>query len=86
MTLTGSMSAHGLAIVSIENLAHALLGMVAFGVVGILLVVFGFKLFDWLLPKVDVERELAEKGNVAVAIVMAAVVLGVSAVIVASIL
>ena len=55
--------------------------MVAFGIVGIALVVFGFKVFDWVMPHVDVERELAEKGNVAVAIVMAAVVLGISIVI-----
>ncbi len=43
----------------------------------------GFKIFDWLCPKIDVERELAEKHNIAVAIVIAAVILGVSLVVAA---
>jgi putative membrane protein len=49
-----------------------------FGLVGIVLALLGFKLFDWITPKIDVEVELAEKNNVAVAIVCAAVILGVS--------
>lgn len=49
-----------------------------FGVIGIALALLGFKVFDWITPKIDVEVELAEKQNVAVAIVCAAVILGVS--------
>jgi putative membrane protein len=49
-----------------------------FGLIGIVLALLGFKLFDWITPKIDVETELAEKQNVAVAIVCAAVILGVS--------
>ena len=63
---------------------QSLLYTIIFGLLGILLVAFGFKVFDWLLPKVDVEVELAERQNLAVAIVVAAVVLGISAVIVAA--
>jgi putative membrane protein len=66
---------------------HTFLGGVLstliFGLLGIVLTVFGFKLFDWLTPKIDVERELTEKHNIAVAIVIAAVILGVSIVIAA---
>jgi putative membrane protein len=54
-----------------------------FGLLGIVLTVFGFKLFDWLTPRIDVERELAENHNVAVAIVVAAIILGISIVIAA---
>ena len=49
-----------------------------YGVIGIVLALLGFKVFDWITPKIDVEVELAEKHNVAVAIVCAAVILGVS--------
>ena len=68
---------------------HTFLGVVIstviFGLLGITLIVLGFKIFDWLCPKIDVERELAEKHNIAVAIVIAAVIIGVS-IVIASIL
>lgn len=54
-----------------------LLGSIVFGLVGIALVVLGFKVFDWVTPHIDVERELAQKNNLSVAIVTAAVILGV---------
>ncbi len=50
---------------------------VGFGLIGIFLAMLGFKIFDWITPKIDVEKELAEKHNIAVAIVCAAVVLGI---------
>jgi putative membrane protein len=66
---------------------HTFLGEVVltviFGLLGIVLTVFGFKLFDWMTPKIDVERELTEKHNIAVAVVIAAVILGVSLVVAA---
>jgi putative membrane protein len=61
-----------------DSLQMALLSALCFGVLGIVLMLFGFKLFDWIMPKVDVERELAENHNIAVAIVMAAVLLGIA--------
>lgn len=61
-----------------ESLQMAVLSAACFGVLGIILMLLGFKLFDWILPKVDVERELAENHNIAVAIVVAAVLLGIS--------
>lgn len=61
----------------------SLISAVVFGIVGILLTVFGFKAFDWITPKINVERELTENHNIAVAIVVAAMIIGVSIVIAA---
>jgi putative membrane protein len=52
-------------------------GALIYGVVGIALVVLGFKVFDWLTPRIHIQTELAEKHNVAVAILCAAVILGI---------
>ena len=48
-----------------------------YGALGITLAVAGFKVFDWITPKIDIQHELAEKNNIAVAIVCAAIILGV---------
>ena len=49
----------------------------AFGVLGIALAILGFKVFEWVTPKINVEQELSEKQNIAVAIVAGALILGV---------
>jgi putative membrane protein len=49
-----------------------------FGILGIAMAVGGFKLFDLMTPHIKVEQELGEKQNLAVAIVSAAVILGIS--------
>lgn len=54
------------------------LSAIVFGIIGILLMVLGYKTFDWITPKLDVQKELAENHNIAVAIVIAAVLIGVS--------
>lgn len=69
-----------LALMTISETAHALLNMALFGVLGIALMLLGYKAFEWITPHLDVERELADKANVAVAIVVAAVMLGVAAI------
>jgi putative membrane protein len=61
-----------------DTLIKPLVFSVIFGVVGLFLIVFGFKLFDWMTPRVDVQKELAERNNLAVSIVVAAMILGVS--------
>jgi putative membrane protein len=68
----------------LEPLGMSLLAVAAFGVLGIVLLVLGFKLFEWATPKLNVEEELS-KGNVAVAIVMAAAILGVAAIVIRAI-
>ena len=64
------------------DLGRALLNMALFGGVGLALMLIGFKAFDLITPRMDIERELAEKHNIAVAIVIAAVLLGVAAIVV----
>ena len=68
-----------------KSLANALGATFLFGVVGIGLTLLGYKVFDWIMPKIDVQKELAENRNVAVAIVAAAVILAVSFVVSAAI-
>lgn len=44
-------------------------GSFAFGLMGLLMLLMGFKLFEWITPKLNVEEELG-KGNMSVAIVV----------------
>ena len=69
---------------TLHGFAQAILVTAAFGILGIFLCVLGFKAFDWITPTVNIEHELTEKQNIAVAIVMAAVILGVSAIVIAA--
>jgi putative membrane protein len=62
----------------------AVLSTVFFGLIGILLTVFGLKLFDWITPSINIEKELTERHNLAVAIVTAAMILGAAIVIAAA--
>ena len=62
----------------------ALLATAIFGLVGISLMLVGFKVFDWMTPRIDLEKELGENKNVAVAIVIASVMIGISIVIAAA--
>lgn len=47
-----------------------------FGLLGIIIMAIGYKIFDWIIPA-DLNKEL-EKGNLSVAIVVAAALLGVA--------
>ena len=49
----------------------------AFGLVGIVLLLLGYLLFDVITPRIDVQKELTEK-NMAVALVIAALLLGIA--------
>jgi putative membrane protein len=49
----------------------------AFGLLGIFLLVIGFKIFEAVTPRVDLEKELAEK-NIAVGIVVGALLIGIA--------
>jgi putative membrane protein len=62
----------------------SLVAAAAFGLLGLALLLLGFKLFEWITPKLNVEEELS-KGNVAVAIVVGAAIIGVSLIIVRAI-
>jgi putative membrane protein len=60
-----------------ETFWPGLVGTVVFGVIGIFLAVLGFKVFDWITPRIDIQRELSEKHNIAVAIVCGSIIVGV---------
>jgi putative membrane protein len=60
-----------------EVLMGGVITALIYGVLGIVLVIAGFKFFDWITPKIDIQKELAEKQNVAVAIVSSAVIIGI---------
>ena len=63
---------------------NLLMWSIIYGLIGIVLTIAGYKIFDWITP-IDVEKELSEKGNIAVAIVCAAVIIGVALVVAAAI-
>jgi putative membrane protein len=59
-----------------EYLLGDILSTVAFGVIAILLVVVGYKVFDKLTPGLAFDAEL-QKGNIALAIVIGSFIIGV---------
>lgn len=61
-----------------EHFIQAMISAAAFGILGIVLMLLGFKAFDWITPRIDVQRELAERSNMAVAVVVAAVLIAIS--------
>lgn len=62
----------------------ALLATVIFGLIGMALMVIGFKLFDFMTPHISLEKELAENKNIAVAIVVASVIIGTALIVAAA--
>ena len=62
----------------------SLLAAAVFGLLGIALLALGFKVFEWITPKLKVEEELT-KGNVAVGIAVGSLLLGISLIIVRAI-
>lgn len=67
-----------------EAMGASLVAAALFGILGIALLALGFKVFEWITPKVKLEEELG-KGNVAVGIVVAAATLGVALIVVRAI-
>lgn len=67
-----------------KTLSQALINSALFGFAGIVLLALGFKIFDKLLTRVDIEGEI-QKGNIAAAILAAAVLIGIALVLAAAI-
>lgn len=63
-----------------QTFEMSLVAAAAFGLLGIALLVLGFKIFEFLTPRVDLEKELAEK-NIAVGIVVGALLIGIALII-----
>ena len=57
-----------------ENYVHCAL----YGLLGIALMLLAMKIFDWISPRIDVQTELVDKKNMPVAVVVAAIVVGIS--------
>ena len=66
-----------------DSMAAALMATAAFGLVGTVVLAFGFELFGWITPRLDIEAKLT-RGNPAVAAVVAALLIGLSWIIVRS--
>jgi putative membrane protein len=67
-----------------DTFGMSLAAVAAFGLLGIVLLIIGFKVFEWITPKLKVEEELT-KGNVAVGIAVGALLLGISLIVVRAI-
>jgi uncharacterized membrane protein YjfL (UPF0719 family) len=67
-----------------STLEGAVLASAIFGLLGILLAVLGFKIFDWLTPG-DLQEEAIRKGNIAAAILAGAFIIGICIVIAAAV-
>jgi putative membrane protein len=52
-------------------------GAVVFGLIGIVLLLLGYWLFDRITPRIDFQKELSEK-NVALGVVIAGLLLGIA--------
>jgi hypothetical protein len=59
-----------------RDLLQQVISTLIFGLVGILLAIIGFKLFDLVIP-FHLEKEICEKNNIAVAILAGAMILGI---------
>ena len=72
---------HALAVTGFDTPQFTMLAWsFIYGLIGIVLTIAGYKIFDWITP-MDVEKELSERQNIAVAIVCASVILGIALVI-----
>lgn len=81
--LANSAMAEDTSQMSAKGLGHSLLYLVIFAAVGVAAMVVGFIAFDLAIKKIDIQAEIL-KGNVAVGILAASVVIGISIIVAAS--
>lgn len=67
----------------IQSLVNALLGTAAFGILGISLMLAGFKLFEFATRRLDIEKQL-ENQNISVGIVVGSLLIGISLIVIVS--
>jgi putative membrane protein len=84
-TFAGQAFAQSAEPLPVKSIGHALLNSVVFAAAGMALVFVAFKVFDWATPRVDIQKELLNN-NTAVAIISAAVIIGVSLIVAVSIM
>jgi uncharacterized membrane protein YjfL (UPF0719 family) len=68
-----------------DSLLMAIVSTMVFGLIGVVLAIVGFKLFDLVTP-FNLEQEMCEKQNVAVGVFCAAIVLGICMIVAAAVL
>jgi uncharacterized membrane protein YjfL (UPF0719 family) len=68
----------------LQEIGWGLLSLWVFGVSGIALLYLGYWVFDRLTPRVHFSREIVEKENKAVALVIASVLIGVALIVAAT--
>jgi hypothetical protein len=68
-----------------DSFLMSVLSTLVFGLIGIVVAIVGFKLFDALIP-FNLEQEICEKQNLAVAILCAGMVLGICLIVAAAVL
>jgi uncharacterized membrane protein YjfL (UPF0719 family) len=68
-----------------KSIGHALLNTAVFAAAGMVLVFVAFKVFDLATPRIDIQKELLNN-NIAVAIISAAVIIGLSMIVAVSIM
>lgn len=64
---------------------RSVISAVAFSFIGILTFIIGFYIIDLITPKVQVGKEIVEKQNIAVAIMLGAAAIGIAQIIAAAI-
>ena len=67
----------------LQSLAYALFGTAAFGLVGIFLMLAGFKLFEFVTRRLDIEKQL-DNQNMAVGVVVGSQLIGRSLIVIVS--
>ncbi len=67
------------------SLLESIVSTVVFGLLGIVLAIVGFKLFDAVIHT-NLEKEICEKQNLSVAVLCAAVLLGICLIVAAAVL
>jgi putative membrane protein len=68
-----------------RDLMQSVISTVVFGFVGIVLAIAGFKLFDVAI-RFDLEKEICEKNNIAVALLAGAMLIGICIIVAAVLL
>jgi putative membrane protein len=84
-TFAGNAWAQSAEPLPVKSIGHALLNTVIFAAAGMALVFVAFKVFDLATPRIDIQKELLGN-NIAVAIISAAVIMGVSLIVAVSIM
>ena len=63
-TFAGNAFAQSTEPLPVKSIAHALLNSVVFAAAGMVLVFVAFKVFDWVTPRIDIQKELLNNNTI----------------------